>query len=130
MVTSFSYDNNGNLLTRKVGEVEKSFEYDSINRITKEFTAGALTASYTYDAANNISVVTDGLGNLTRYIRTKSGDIAAVIDSVGNVTKYRYDKAHRLKNIVQGAGTEAVTSFVTLSIQILIIPEKTLQKGK
>ena len=66
MVTSFSYDNNGNLLTRKVGEVEKSFEYDSMNRITKEFTAGALTASYTYDAANNISAVTDGLGNHTR----------------------------------------------------------------
>ena len=37
-----------------------------MNRITKEFTAGALTASYTYDAANNISAVTDGLGNQTR----------------------------------------------------------------
>ena len=30
-------------------------------------------------------------------------------------------KAHRLKNIVQAAGTEAATSFVALSIQILII---------
>ena len=107
MATSFSYDNNGNLLSRKVGDVEKSFEYDSMNRVTKEFIAGALTASYTYDAAGNISDVTDGLGNQTRYIRTKGGDIAAVIDPLGNVTRYRYDKAHRLMNIVQGAGTEA-----------------------
>ena len=74
--------------------------------------------------------MTDGLGNQTRYIRTEGGDIAAVIDPLVNVTRYRYDKAHRLMNIVQGAGTEAVTSFVALSIQILIIPEKTLQKGK
>ena len=107
VATSFSYDNNGNLLSRKVGDVEKSFEYDSMNRVTKEFIAGALTASYTYDAAGNISDVTDGLGNQTRYIRTKGGDIAAVIDPLGNVTRYRYDKAHRLMNIVQGAGTEA-----------------------
>lgn len=107
VATSFSYDNNGNLLSRKVGDVEKSFEYDSMNRVTKEFIAGVLTASYTYDAAGNISDVTDGLGNQTRYIRTKGGDIAAVIDPLGNVTRYRYDKAHRLMNIVQGAGTEA-----------------------
>ena len=51
-------------------------------------------------------------------------------DKRGNVSVYRYDKAHRLMNIVQGVVTEAVTSFVALSIQILIIPEKTLQKGK
>ena len=107
MATSFSYDNNGNLLSRKVGDVEKSFEYDSMNRVTKEFIAGALTASYTYDAAGNISSVTDGLGNQTKYIRTKGGDIAAVVDPLGNVTRYRYDKAHRLMNIVQGTGTEA-----------------------
>ena len=107
MVTSFSYDHNGNLLSRKVGDVEKSFDYDSMNRITKEFTAGALTASYTYDAVGNISAVTDGLGNQTKYIRTKGGDIAAVVDPLGNVTRYRYDKAHRLMNIVQGVGTEA-----------------------
>ena len=98
MVTSFSYDNNGNLVSRKVGDVEKSFEYDSMNRVTKEFIAGALTASYTYDAAGNISSVTDGLGNQTKYIRTKGGDIAAVVDPLGNVTRYRYDKAHRLMN--------------------------------
>ena len=78
-----------------------------MNRVTKEFIAGALTASYTYDAAGNISSVTDGLGNQTRYIRTKGGDIAAVVDPLGNVTRYRYDKAHRLTNIVQGTGTEA-----------------------
>ena len=107
MVTSFSYDNNGNLVSRKVGDVEKSFEYDSMNRVTKEFIAGALTASYTYDAAGNISSVTDGLGNQTRYIRTKGGDVAAVVDPLGNVTRYRYDKAHRLINIVQGTGSEA-----------------------
>ena len=107
MVTSFSYDNNGNLVSRKVGDVEKSFEYDSMNRVTKEFIAGALTASYTYDAAGNISSVTDDLGNQTKYIRTKGGDIAAVVDPLGNVTRYRYDKAHRLMNIVQGVGTEA-----------------------
>ena len=107
MATSFSYDNNGNLLSRKVGDVEKSFEYDSMNRVTKEFIAGALTASYTYDAAGNISSVTDGLGNQTRYIRTKGGDVAAVVDPLGNVTRYRYDKAHRLINIVQGTGSEA-----------------------
>ena len=107
MATSFSYDNNGNLLSRKVGDVEKSFEYDSMNRVTKEFIAGALTASYTYDAAGNISSVTDGVGNQTKYIRTKGGDIAAVVDPLGNVTRYRYDKAHRLMNIVQGTGSEA-----------------------
>ena len=126
LVTSFSYDNNGNLLTRKVGEVEKSFEYDSMNRITKEFTAGALTASYTYDAVGNISAVTDGLGNQTRYIRTKSGDIAAVIDPLGNVTRYRYDKAHRLMNIVQGAGTEAED----INLELLEDAEEVLKLNK
>ena len=126
VATSFSYDNNGNLLSRKIGEVEMSFEYDSMNRITKEFTAGALTASYTCNAANNISAVTDGLGNQTRYIRTKGGDIAAVIDPLGNVTRYRYDKAHRLMNIVQGAGTEAED----INLELLEDAEEVLKLNK
>ena len=62
--------------------------------------AGALTARCTCNAANNISAVTDGLGNQTRYIRIEYGDIAAV------------------------------TSFVALSIQILIIPEKPCKRGE
>ena len=126
MVTSFSYDNNGNLVSRKVGDVEKSFEYDSMNRVTKEFIAGALTASYTYDAAGNISSVTDGLGNQTKYIRTKGGDIAAVIDPLGNVTRYRYDKAHRLMNIVQGVGTEAED----INLELLEDAEEVLKLNK
>ena len=126
MVTSFSYDNNGNLVSRKVGDVEKSFEYDSMNRVTKEFIAGALTASYTYDAAGNISSVTDGLGNQTKYIRTKGGDIAAVVDPLGNVTRYRYDKAHRLMNIVQGVGTEAED----INLELLEDAEEVLKLNK
>ena len=126
VVTSFSYDNNGNLLSRKVGDVEKSFEYDAMNRVTKEFIAGALTASYTYDAAGNISSVTDGLGNQTKYIRTKGGDIAAVVDPLGNVTRYRYDKAHRLMNIVQGAGTEAED----INLELLEDAEEVLKLNK
>ena len=126
MATSFSYDNNGNLLSRKVGDVEKSFEYDSMNRVTKEFIAGALTASYTYDAAGNISSVTDGLGNQTKYIRTKGGDIAAVVDPLGNVTRYRYDKSHRLMNIVQGVGTEAED----INLELLEDAEEVLKLNK
>ena len=88
--------------------------------------AGALTARCTCNAANNISAVTDGLGNQTRYIRTKSGDIAAVIDPLGNVTRYRYDKAHRLMNIVQGAGTEAED----INLELLEDAEEVLKLNK
>ncbi|MGH7880640.1 MAG: RHS repeat protein, partial [Candidatus Binataceae bacterium] len=92
--TAFTYDANGNVLTKKI-------------------TAGALTRSfaYTYNATGEVLSATDPRGNVTQYTYDAQGNLTSVTDALGHVTNLTsYDGAGRPLTIVDPNG---VTTSLT-----------------
>ena len=92
--TAFTYDANGNLLTKTI-------------------TAGALTRSfaYTYNATGEVLTATDPRGNVTHYAYDAKGNLTSVTDALGHVTSFTsYDGAGRPLTIIDPNG---VTTSLT-----------------
>ena len=72
---SYTYDANGNIKTVKEGSSEiASYEYDGLNRLTRENIAGEKTVVYTYDAGGNLKTKKE-------YAYTKSATLGTVKDT-------------------------------------------------
>ena len=92
--TDFTYDANGNMLTKKI-------------------TAGALTRSfaYTYNATGEVLTATDPRGNVTNYAYDAKGNLTSITDALGHVTSFTsYDGAGRPLTIIDPNG---VTTSLT-----------------
>ena len=68
----FTYDNNGNRLTMydsrlTLGDKTFRWEYDELNRVTKETYPDGNYLQYTYDSLGRRSQLRDPDGNLTTY---------------------------------------------------------------
>ncbi len=93
--TQFSYDGNGNLLTKTV-------------------TSGALTRSwaYTYNSYGQALTANDPNGNVTKYSYGSNGGLATVTDALGHVTKYAsYDANGRLLSMTDPNGLVTVLTY-------------------
>lgn len=98
-VTSYTYDANGNQLTRT----------DANNH----------TTTYTYDYADELTSITTPLGNKTTYSYDADGNKTSMVDANGNATgnlaahttTYGYDAANRLTSISYGDGTTPNVSY-------------------
>ena len=114
--SSYSYDDNGNVLTKSYGEnTSITNTYDSKGRITSTTYSGK-TTNYTYDSngqllsANDDTYAYDSRGNITSktesgtplgfvlngtqyfYITNQMGDILAITDADGSIVgNYEYD---------------------------------------
>jgi RHS repeat-associated protein len=87
---AYTYDANGNVLTRTDGTGVTTYTYDDLGQIlTKKNTAGGETMSYTYDKAGNIKTQADYHGTIT----------------------YTYDDASQLKYMIypQGGSTSQMS---------------------
>lgn len=123
--TSYTFDDNGNELTRSVTRtvaglprVETTTRtYDAANRVTQETDATGAVRRYAYDAAGKLDTVTDALGRVTRnfydgnarLIRTEypdgsnerwthdaNGNQVSATDRQGRTTLMVYDELDRL----------------------------------
>ncbi len=104
LITSFTYDANGNILTKSTPDnVITSYEYDNLDRTVLETTSGLdennqstlITTSYSYDYNGNKLSTSDAKGNVTRNIYDKRGQLVKTIDAKGGITAFYYDKAGR-----------------------------------
>ncbi|MCI8545540.1 MAG: RHS repeat protein, partial [Bacilli bacterium] len=117
----YTYDIYGNVLTQKIKISEdkyqtKTYEYNDLNKVTKENLEGIITA-YEYDGVGNLLKKTTGENVVTEYQYNKNyqitktildnitqemisydnmGNVIEKTDSNGNITKYSYDKRNNV----------------------------------
>jgi RHS repeat-associated protein len=128
--TDFTYDTNGNLLTRTERDTTSqsvpystngqthvwTYTYDSLGHVltaTGPRTDVTATNTYTYDSSGNLSTVTDALNyttNITSY--NNRGLPLSMTDPNGVVNNFTYDALGRiLTRTVEASTGDAVTSF-------------------
>ncbi len=93
--TAFTYDANGNLLTKTI-------------------TAGAVTRNfaYTYNAIGEVLTATDPRGNVTNYAYNAKGNLKSVTDALGHVTSITsYDRAGRPLTIIDPNGVTTALTY-------------------
>ncbi|SHJ99141.1 YD repeat-containing protein [Clostridium amylolyticum] len=114
LVTTYTYDKNGNLETITTPSVKTSsnythpsitttYTYDNLNRKTGEGQPGKdeygndtiIKNTIEYNWEGNKSKNTDPLNRITQYIYNQRGWIDKVIDAKGGVTAYYYDRIGR-----------------------------------
>jgi YD repeat-containing protein len=101
-LTTFSYDGNGNLLT-------KSEQATSDVTGAQAFNAAAVGTPrvwrYTYNDVGQVLTATDPLGNLSSYSYDDQGNLVAVTNAAGHVTTLSHYDAHgRVGRIVDPNG--------------------------
>lgn len=113
-VTTFSYDSAGNVITKKdAREVEISYEYDALNRVTKiDFSTEQTDILLAYDSATHgigqLAQVTDFSGS-TAYSYNSKSELSQKTSTVGTVAKqigYQYDATGQLSGITYPSGRQ------------------------
>ena len=126
---SYTYDDNGNVLTvsDKNGLIQR--EYDALNRIIKltdtfgksiQYTYDAvgnlasiiypdnMAVNYAYDANNNLVSVTDWANRVTSYTYDVNNMVVGVTKPDGSVTTTVYDHAQRIVSIIEKTASDVV----------------------
>ena len=83
---TFGYDNNGNMLSRKVDDVSYTQEFDVENRLTK-VTKGSQVTGFYYDADGNRTLTLYGTGTSQVKVYTPFPDFEESIPTGGSVTQ-------------------------------------------
>ncbi|MGH3602071.1 MAG: RHS repeat-associated core domain-containing protein [Pseudonocardiaceae bacterium] len=76
---SYSYDNDGHLISRTGPAGQTTYNYDGLGRPTSVSYPGGGSVSYGYDAASNLTSLTDAGGKVS-YHYDKANQLTAVID--------------------------------------------------
>jgi YD repeat-containing protein len=113
--TTFTYDTNGNLLTKTVTAAEASrtwvYTYNASGQVltaTLRRTDLSDTTKYSYDANGDLATITDPLGHVTSITAyDANGLLLRIVDPNGLVTTLTYDARSRL--ISRAVGTEVTT---------------------
>jgi YD repeat-containing protein len=106
--TTFTYDNNGNLLSRTeaAGTTDArttSYSYDAANRQTHITNADGTTRVVTYDAQGRAVRQQDELGYVKFKAYDAMGRVRFEVDEDGYVTQYQYDTALNQTRIIRHA---------------------------
>ena len=133
IVTTFSYDGDGRLLTSTdaLGKVTTctydaagnrltamnplsqtfTYAYDYRNRMTSVTDPTTALTAYTYDNNSNLLTTTDALSNLTTYAYTPEDQLHTVTDALSRVTTLAYDIVGQLLSVTDPAGNATAGAY-------------------
>ena len=104
LVTSYTYDKNGNIeAVTTPDSVTTTYEYDLLNRLLSQSRPGldetgvavTITTSTTYDWQGQPLTTTDAKGNVTAYTYNQRGLLEKITNADNGVTVYHYDLSGR-----------------------------------
>ena len=95
--TTYTYDENGNMVTRTDGEGTTSYQYDSENRLIRIMDPQSRMPTYTYDGLGR-RVEKNVNGTITRYVYDLE-DILLEYDESNNITA-RYTHGSGIDDII------------------------------
>ncbi len=85
VLTTYTFDDRGNLISKELGGTTTTYTYDALNRLVS-VADGTNTTTYTYDGVGNRLVKTFNSAT-ARYVR-EGGTIYCILDGSGNVQSY------------------------------------------
>ena len=109
--TAFTYDGNGNVLTRTDSGHTRTFVLDTNGRVLQAHDPAPFQANfvaYTYDAEGNLLSDSDQLGHTTSYAYTNRGQLQSRTDPTGLVITRSYyldDTCQEIHNLGTGGRT-------------------------
>jgi len=129
--TAFTYDAQGNLLTKAVTDISFSpnvtrtwswtYTPQSLAATTTE--PNGATTTYTYDSRGNVLTSTNALGHVTGYAYDLANRSTSQTEPNGLVTTYTYDARDRLlTQIVGGQQTTTLTYKPYGSVETITLP--------
>jgi RHS repeat-associated protein len=81
-----------------------TYEYDKLNRKTKEIDSLGAETAYTYDAVGNLLAVTDANHNTTSYEYDLIGRKISQTDAIGATRSYKYDAMNQIRSMTDASG--------------------------
>lgn len=123
LLTNWTYDTNGNVLTQEVRNVDPrrvevqvtSYEYDAFGNQTKMTDPEGNVTRYEYDAVGNRTKMTDGNGHATSYAYDGLDRLKIETDTLGFTTQYTYDaRGNRIevkKQVTMAPDTFQITRY-------------------
>jgi RHS repeat-associated protein len=90
VITAYTYDARGNMLTTTVPDGTTTYEYDTMNRLTKITDPLGTITSYGYDTSGNRTSQTDANGNVTTYKHNFQGHVTETKDALNKLTTFSY----------------------------------------
>jgi RHS repeat-associated protein len=113
---SYTYDTNGNLLTRTDanGHVT-SFVYDPLGRVTEQTDALMGAARFEYTDKGQVSKVTDALGSATEYKYDAAGRVTTTTSPDTGKTAYAYNATGTLSTKTDATGITIKYVYDTLN---------------
>jgi YD repeat-containing protein len=108
-VTTYTYDNYGNLTTaaNALGHTTKYSKYDNSGRVGQIVNPNGLTTDIAYDVRGRVVsyTVSDGVViEVTHFDYDRVGQLSKATFPNGTLLSYTYDPAHRLTNVTDSNG--------------------------
>lgn len=108
---SYTYDDNGNVLTvsDKNGVIKR--EYDALNRIIKLTDTFGKSIQYTYDAVGNLASIIYPDNTAVNYSYDANNNLVSVTDWANRVTSYTYDVNNMVVGVTKPDGSVTTTVY-------------------
>ncbi|MEQ3696658.1 MAG: RHS repeat-associated core domain-containing protein [Pseudomonadales bacterium] len=106
----YDYDGRGNLVAKRQGGSEWTYEYDAKNRLVTETEPNGETIRYTYGAFDQVETLTRG-NLVTTYHYNGFGELVSEESPVRGTTTYAYNAEGQITTITRADGRSESLSY-------------------